>query len=209
MKIICVYQKKNKKNRLLTFNIQNIMIQQFSYKNNLIFGDDNYHVLNCLQDIGLFIPSVGSSFNIPSGYKIVSPYLWRYNFSSANTTNFWSSSSEYGANGSSIPSGINTSTSYTVGNSLISEAYISTTNTTNIALTSIRLSSYNNWYFNTIPSFPSNALYRAILIRFSDNRTFDFPTNFYSLDENNNIIWNTEHYLFSIYKNKEVTIVEI
>ena len=185
------------------------MIQQFSYKNNLIFGDDNYHVLNCLQDIGLFIPSVGSSFNIPSGYKIVSPYLWRYNFSSANTTNFWSSSSEYGANGSSIPSGINTSTSYTVGNSLISEAYISTTNTTNIALTSIRLSSYNNWYFNTIPSFPSNALYRAILIRFSDNRTFDFPTNFYSLDENNNIIWNTEHYLFSIYKNKEVTIVEI
>ena len=187
------------------------------YKNNLIFGDDLEHRIipsdYKLSQYSISKVYINISKTVPNGTtSLKSVWLWRYHFNNANNTNFWTSGSQYGANGSSVPSGVSTSTMYNCNSeSLIPEAYI-TTGTSNIVktkLSQIKLSSYNDWYFNTIPSYPSNALYRAILIRFSDNRTFDFPTNFYSLDENNNIIWNTEHYLFSIYKNKEVTFVEI
>lgn len=168
------------------------------YKSSFIFGDELEHRI-VLSDYKLYNLQlrIGVTTSLPSeATSLKSVWLWRYNFISANSSNFWYSQSEYGANGSAVPSGISEGSYYECdGSSLIPEAYVTSgsEDTFKTALTSIRLSSFNDWYFNpSIPSYPSSAMNRAIIMRFSDNRLWELPTDLYTLN-GTSITWNTSH----------------
>ena len=182
-------------------------MKYYLYKNSLIFGDDNYHSVNKLTDLSLIQLVVGVSFAIPSGSTIKFPYLWRYGFTSVTSdrTRFYGTST--GAI-NSVPSDVNTSTTYNVGSSIISEAYVSTSNTESTSVSTFRMYSSTDWCVSAVDSVPSDSNYRAIIIRFSDNRVYDFPTNFYYIDEHNIVTWNENHYLYPICKNKTIFLTE-
>ena len=151
---------------------------------------------------------IGQTTELPlgvSGTTLSSSYVWRYNFNSANNTNFWSSSEQYGANGNTVPSGINTNTTYTVGNSLIDKAYITTGTDeaiTKYSLTSLRLSSYNDWYFNSIPSYPNSSMKRAIIFKMTDGSMWNLPSDMYTIS-GNSITWDMTHPTMVLLKGLE------
>ncbi len=184
------------------------------YKNNLIFGDDLEHRVipsdYKLSQYSISKAYINISKTVPNGTtSLKSVWLWRYYFNSANNTNFWSSNSQYGANGSSVPSGVNTNTMYNCNSeSLIQEAYI-TTGTSNIVktkLSQIKLSSYNDWYFNSISSYPDTAIKRGIILRFNDDRLWDIPSDLYTIN-GNNITWNKSHPLMVLLDGCECSLV--
>lgn len=181
------------------------------YTSNLIFGDDLEHrFIPSDYKLSPFKVTINSTTTIPEGYTALqSVWLWRYYFSSANNTNFWSSNSQYGANGSSIPSGVSTGTTYLCNSSsLIPEAYITTGTSTieKTQLSQIRLSSYNDWYFNSMPSYPSSTINRGIILRFSDNRLWDLPSDLYTIN-GTTITWTTSHPLMILLSGCECTLV--
>lgn len=151
---------------------------------------------------------IGETTELPagvSGTTLSSDYIWRYNFSKANSTNFWSSPAQYGANGSSVPSGINTGTTYNVGNSLIDKAYITSGTDSNIqryGLTTLRLSSYDDWYFNSIPSYPSTSMKRAIIFKMTDGSVWNLPSDMYTIS-GNSITWDMTHPTMVLLKGLE------
>ena len=184
------------------------------YKNNLIFGDDLEHRVipsdYKLSQYSISKVYINISKTVPNGTtSLKSVWLWRYYFNSANNTNFWSSDSQYGANNSSVPSGVNTSTMYNCNSeSLIPEAYI-TTGTSDIVktkLSQIKLSSYNDWYFNSISSYPNTAIKRGIILRFNDDRLWDIPSDLYTINDNN-ITWNKSHPLMILLDGCECSVV--
>lgn len=151
---------------------------------------------------------IGQTTELPlgvSGTTLSSSYVWRYNFNNANNTNFWSSSEQYGANGNTVPSGINTNTTYTVGNSLIDKAYITTGTDeaiTKYSLTSLRLSSYNDWYFNSIPSYPNSSMKRAIIFKMTDGSIWNLPSDMYTIS-GNSITWDMTHPTMALFNGLE------
>ncbi len=191
-------------------------IPDIRYRSSQIFGDTNWHRVLDLSQMGLseFNPNilvVGQAelpLSISSATKIKSVWLWRYGFVSANSTNYWSTST--GSNGSTSPSnwGVNVSTSpyYTVveGNT-VSDGYVTSGSNgkTAIKLESIRFSSANDWYFSpSVPSVPTNA-YRAIVCRFLAAYEADLPSDMYTIS-GRNITWNQDHPVYTLLVGKEV-----
>lgn len=174
------------------------------YKSNQIFGDDLFHRI-VLSDYKLSTVHpdaliIGVTTTLPSqGSTLKSEWLWRYNFSSATYDNFWSSASSYGANGSSFPTGIQQNVNYNAGGDTISGVYVTSgwSDITKFKSQFIRMRSYNDWYFTSMSSYPSDYTKRAIIISFTDGRQFDLPADLYTIS-GNSITWNMNHALMPL-----------
>ena len=179
-------------------------VPQTRYRIPDFFKDDDWHIINIPDDFPLsrknpFSVFIGDTTQIPSSFgtctKIKSNWLWRYGFTSATATNFWSTST--GSNGSTAPGnwGVNVvaNTWYGIfeGNT-VSDGYVTSGSNgeTRTKLQRIDFSSYNDWYFSpSIETIPSSSSNRAIVCRFLATYNADLPTNMYSIT-NNVITWN-------------------
>lgn len=189
-------------------------IPEFRYRSSLIFGDSNWRHIAELNQLGLsksnplsfcigdiVIPSI---FESPT--KLKSNWLWRYNFNSANSSNYWSS--YYGSNGSSTPTtwgvGVGTSSYYSVGEgNTVSEGYVTSGNPTGkLTLQTIRFSSYDDWYFTPSVYVPSSVFMRAIACRFLALYEADLPSDMYTIS-NRTVTWNVNHPIYLLLNGKE------
>ncbi len=178
-------------------------VPQTRYRIPDFFKDDNWHIINKTEDFPLSRKDplslyIGVTTVIPERYgvctKLKSNWLWRYGFTSANSTNFWSTST--GSNGSIAPGNwgvnVNAVTYYTIADgNTVSEGYITTgsSGNTRTTLQTINFSSYNDWYFSPSITVPSSSSSRAIVCRFKATYEADLPTNMYTIS-NNVITWN-------------------
>lgn len=192
-------------------------IPDFRYRSSDIFGDDLFHSVCDLDNIQLSRKNP-LAFHIgdaliktasPVQYtKIKSSWLWRYNFPSANNSNFWGGSS--GSNGTTSITSLNvgitsTNTYYSVGSSsAILEAYITSGSSTitSTKLTSIRFSSYNDWYFTPSITYPSSSSNRAIVCRFKEDYSADLPSDIYTIS-GNTVTWDIEHPVYKLLEGQE------
>lgn len=195
-------------------------VPQYRYKSQLFFGDSSWHVYNRQEESPLsrlnplvfhigdtqINPALGTSFT-----KIKAPWLWRYNFNSANTSNYWGSSS-IGSNGttavSSLGVNVTSGTYYTVGEgNTVEEAYITSgsTNISSVDIVTINFSSYNDWYFTTPTTItvPSSSFNRAIVARFKATYIPDLP-DMYTIS-GNDVTWNTSHPIYKLLEGQECT----
>lgn len=193
-------------------------IPDFRYRSSDIFGDDLFHSVCDLDNIHLSRKNP-LAFHIgdaliktasPVQYtKIKSSWLWRYNFTSANSSRFYGSSS-IGSNGTTSITSLNvgitsTSTYYSVGDSsAILEAYITSGSSTitSTKLESIRFSSYNNWYFTPSITYPSSSSNRAIVCRFKEDYSADLPSDIYTIS-GSTVTWDIEHPVYKLLEGQE------
>jgi hypothetical protein len=181
-------------------------VPQTRYRIPTFYGDDNWHVVNrddedlsVKNPLSIYIgvttevsPSLGSFT------KLQSNWVWRHTFNSRNSSNFWSSDSANGSNGSTNPQsmGLNISSGYnTVSlSNAITECYITSGSSasTKFPVSTIQFSSYNDWYFTpgiTAPNLASNS---AIVFKTAVIYIADLPTQMYSIN-NRTITWNLTH----------------
>lgn len=181
-------------------------VPQTRYRIPTFYGDDNWHIVNrededlsITNPLGIYIgittevnPSLGAFT------KLQSNWVWRHTFNSRNSSNFWSSDSANGSNGSTNPQsmGLNISSGYnTVSSSnAITECYITSgsSSSTKVTVSSISFSSYSDWYFTpsiTAPNLSSNS---AIVFKTAATYTADLPTQIYSINDRT-ITWNLTH----------------
>ena len=181
-------------------------VPQIRYKIPTFYGDDNWHVVNrededlsITNPLGIYIgitteisPSLGTFT------KLQSNWIWRHTFSSRNSSNFWSSDSANGSNGSTNPQSmsLNISSGYnTVSPSTaITECYITSgsSSSTKTTISSISFSSYNDWYFTPSITAPNLASNSAIVFKTAVTYIADLPTQIYSIS-NRTITWNLTH----------------
>ena len=126
--------------------------------------------------------------------KIKSNWFWRYNFNSANYSNYWGSSS-IGCNGTTYVSdlglGISNSTWYSIGNSnTVVDAYVTSgSNGEYITkLSRVHFSGYHDYVFEPSITYASAAANRGFVCLFKSYFVTDLPSNMYSIF-NNTITW--------------------
>ena len=181
-------------------------VPQTRYKIPTFYGDDNWHIVNrddedlsVKNPLGIYIGVTTEVSPLLGAFtKLQSNWVWRHTFNSRNSSNFWSSDSANGSNGSTNPQnmGLNISSGYnTVSSSnAITECYITSgsSSSTKATVSSISFSSYNDWYFTpsiTAPNLPSNS---AIVFKTAAAYIADLPTQIYSIN-NKTITWNLTH----------------
>lgn len=188
-------------------------IPQLRFRVPQFYGDDNWHTAS-VHNYPLSINNpkaviIGVSTELPNeGTKLKSNYLWRYGFSTANSTNWYSNST--GSNGDTSITALNvgitsTSTDYSIGRGEVVESgYITTGSNglTKTALSTIRFYTYNDWYFTPSVSVPSNSANRAIVIKFLAEYEADLPSDMYSIS-GTTVTWNTSHPVFTLLYGEE------
>ena len=191
-------------------------VPQTRYKIPTFYGDDNWHIVNrededlsITNPLGIYIgittevnPSLGAFT------KLQSNWCWRHTFNSRNSSNFWSSDSANGSNGSTNPQsmGLNISSGYnTISSSnAITECYITSgsSSSTKATILSISFSSYNDWYFTPSITAPNLASNSAIVFKTAVAYIADLPTQIYSIN-NRTITWNLTHPVCILLYGKE------
>lgn len=181
-------------------------VPQIRYRIPDFYGDSNWHIVNrededlsIINPLGIYIGITTNVSNSLGDFtKLQSNWIWRHTFNNRNSSNFWSSDSANGSNGSTNPNnmGLNISSGYnTVGNSnAIIECYITSGYDTPIktAVSLIQFSSYHDWYFTPGITAPSSASNSAIVFKTAIQYTADLPTGLYTINDRT-ITWNTEH----------------
>lgn len=198
-----------------------VPIQRFRVPD--FYGDSLWHSTTdpdyVLSIKNPFILRVGIDTVVPDSFgsftKLRSIWLWRHSFSSANSSNFWSSSDANGSNGSaaigSLGVGVSNNTWYDVSedSNIIREAYITTGSNASIvkySLSRINFSSSNDWYFEpSIPSYPSTFSNRAIVARFKQDYIADLPTAMYSVS-GRTITWKTNNPVYILLYGQEFMV---
>ena len=191
-------------------------VPQTRYKIPTFYGDDNWHIVNrededlsITNPLGIYIgittevnPSLGAFT------KLQSNWCWRHTFNSRNSSNFWSSDSANGSNGSTNPQsmGLDISSGYnTISSSnAITECYITSgsSSSTKATILSISFSSYNDWYFTPSITAPNLASNSAIVFKTAVAYIADLPTQIYSIN-NRTITWNLTHPVCILLYGKE------
>lgn len=184
---------------------EHMKIPHFRYRCLEFFGNNNWHTYNLNPPLSLENPlsiKIGITTEVDpllgAFTKLQSNWVWRHTFNNRNSSNFWSSDSANGSNGSTNPQsmGLNISSGYNqVGSSLsITECYITSGYGTPVkaSVSSIQFSSYNDWYFKPGITSPDVASNSAIVFKTAATYIADLPTQIYSIN-NRTITWNLTH----------------
>lgn len=180
-------------------------VPHFRYRCLEFFGNSEWYTYNLNSPLSLDNPlsiKIGITTEVDSSLgaftKLQSNWVWRHTFNNMNSSNFWSSDSANGSNGSTNPQsmGLNISSGYNpVGSALsITECYITSGYGTPVkaSVSSIQFSSYNDWYFTPGITSPDTASSSAIVFKTAATYIADLPTQMYSIN-NRTITWNLTH----------------
>ena len=191
-------------------------IPEIRYKSSLIFGDNDWHHVAELGQLGLadhdpltfYVGDSELPLAIQSATSIKSNWLWRYGFASSSSGRYYGTST--GSNGSTNITALNvgvtsTSTYYTAGSTVVEEAYRTDGSTiTKATVETIRFGSATSWYFTPAQSTTPDATNRAIVCKFVASYEADLPSDMYTIS-GRTITWNTTHPIYVLLYGKICT----